>query len=53
VTIGKRSYRIGAGRNRVVRVRLNRAGRALLKRRGSLRVVASAAGARRVVRVAR
>ena len=53
MTIGRRSYRIGTGRTGVVRVRLNRAGRALLKRRGSLRVTASAAGARRVVRVAR
>src|SRR5215211_4070787 len=51
VTIGRRSYRIRAGRSATVRVKLNRTGRGLFKRHRSLRVVASAAGARRVVRV--
>jgi hypothetical protein len=53
VALGRRAYRIRAGRSGLVRVKLTRKGRALLARHGSLRVVASAPGTRRVVRVMR
>ena len=41
VPIGRRRLALPAGRRRVVRVKLNRRGRALLRRRGRLRVVAT------------
>jgi hypothetical protein len=53
VTVGRRRFRVAAGRRRVLRIKLNRTGRREVRRRGSVRLVARAGTSRRKVRVAR